>query len=130
MEETTAGFLTKDDVSHLEMEHERKTAGIQEDFIKQLQEQQCRKDAARRTAGQTAMRSLADKEQSNLTALERDKGIMQRKIEAFRLNQRVKEAELAAKLREEDELEAESLRQREQEEAEARLKAEESEFQQ
>lgn len=130
LERTMAGLFIKDDAAHLELEHERKTAEMQEDFNKRLQEQQGRKYAARRSASQIAIRSLANKEKSDLTALEKEKQAMQRKIEAFRLNQRVREAELAAKLREEAALEAERVRILEQEEAEARRKAEERESQQ
>ena len=130
LERTMAGLFIKDDAAHLDLEHVRKTATMQEDFNKRLQEQQGRKDAARREAGQTAIKNLANRKKNDLTALEREKQAMQRKIEAFRLNQRVREAELAAKLREEDALEAERVRIREQEEAQARRKAEERESQQ
>ena len=130
LERTMAGLFIKDNVAHLETEHERKTTQMQEDFNKRLQEQQGRRDAARRLAGQTALTNLANKEKSDLTVLERDRQAMQQKIEAFRLNQRVKEAELAAKLREHEALEAERVRVREHEEAQARRKAAERESEQ
>lgn len=123
LERTMAGLFINDDVAHLEREHERKTAKIREDFNKRLQEQQGRRDAARRMAGQTALKDLSNKEKSDQLVLERQRQAMQQRIEAFRLNQRVKEAEIAAKLRADEALEAERVRVREQEEARAREKA-------
>ena len=130
LERTMAGLFVKDDATHLETEHERKTAIMQEDFNKRLQQQQGRKEAARRMASKTALRSLANKEKSDLAALDREKQAMQRKIDVLRLNQRVREAQLAAKLREEEALEEERTRIREQEEADARRKAGERESEQ
>ena len=130
LESTMAGLFIRDDAVHLRAQHEQNTAKMHEDFNRRLQEQQGRKDAARRMASQTALRSLANKERSDLIALEREKQLMQRKFEAFSLNQRVKEAELAARLRADEALEAERRRVREQEEAEARRKAEERESEQ
>ena len=130
LEGTMASLFIRDDSAKLNMEHERKTANLQKDFDSQLQEQQGRKDAARRMASQTALRNLYNKEKHDLTVLERQKQAMQQKMEAYRLNQRVREAELAAKLREEEAMEAERVRIREQEEAYARRKAEERESEQ
>ena len=130
LEGTMASLFIRDDSAKLNTEHERKTAKLQEDFNKRLQEQQGRKDAARRMASQTALRSLYNKEKHDLTVLERQKQAMQQKMEAYRLNQRVREAELAARLREEEAMEAERVRVREQEEAYARRKAEERESEQ
>ena len=130
LESTMAGLFIRDDAAQLAAEHQQNTARMHEDFNRRLQEQQGRKDAARRMASQTALRNLANKERSDLIALEKEKQLMQRKLEAFRLNQRVKEAELAARLREEEALEAERRRIREQAEAQARRKAEERESEQ
>ena len=113
LERTMAGLFIKDGAAHLRTEHEEKTAEIQEDFNQRLQEQQGRKDAARRMASLTALRNLAHKEKGNLAALERDRQMMQRKMDLFRLNQRVKEAELEAMIREEEALQAERERIRE-----------------
>ena len=123
LERTMVGLFIIEDVAQLETEHERKTAEMQEDFNRRLQEQQSRKNAARHMASQTALRNLADKEESALTTLERERQAMHEKIEEFCLTQREKEAELAAKLRKEEALEAERLRSREQEESKARRKA-------
>ena len=130
LEGSMASFFISDDSAQLKTEHEGKTATLQEDFNKRLQEQQGRKDAARRMASQTALRNLYNKEKHDLTILEKQKQAMQQKMEAYRLNQRVREAELAAKLREEEAMEAERERIREQEEAYARRKAQERESEQ
>ena len=130
LEETMASLFISDDSAKLNIEHERKTANLQKEFNTRLQEQQCRKDAARRMASQTALRNLYNKEKYDITVLERQKQKMQQKMEAYRLNQRVKEAELAAKLREEEAMEAERVRIREQDEAYARRKADERESEQ
>ena len=130
LEETMASLFIRDDSAKLDMEHERKTANLQKEFNTRLQEQQGRKDAARRMASQTALRNLYNKEKHDLTVLEKQKQAMQQKMEAYRLNQRVREAELAAKLRAEEAMEAERVRRREQEEAYARRKAEERESEQ
>ena len=130
LEGTMASLFIRHDSAKLNMEHERTTTELQKEFNTRLQEQQGRKDSARRMASQTALRSLYDKEKHDLNTLERQKQAMQQKMEAYRLNQRVREAELAAKLREEEAIEAERVRIREQEEAYARRKAEERESEQ
>ena len=130
LEGTMAGLLIQDNSAKLNVEHERKTTDLQKVFNTRLQEQQGRNDAARRMASQAALRNLYNKEKHDLTVLERQKQAMQQKMEAYRLNQRVREAELAAKLREEEAMEAERVRIREQEEAYARRKAQERESEQ
>ena len=130
LERTMAGLFIKDDATQLEIEHEQKAAKMQEDFNKMLQEQQGQKDAARRTADLTARRKLANIKKNDLLTLEKQQQAMQRKINLLQFNQRVKEAELAAKLRADEALEAERERIREQEEAGARRRAEEKESQQ
>ena len=133
LERTMAGLFIEADAAPLQIEHERKTAEIQEDFNRRLQEQHRQKGAARLAASHMATRTLAEKEKHNRMALERKKQAMQQKIDLLHFNQRVREAELAAKLREEDALEAERVRVYEQEKAEAlvaRRKAEERESQQ
>ena len=91
LESTMAGLFIKDDAAYLGMEHERRTAEIQQDFSKRLQEQQDRKDAA---------------------ILERQKQGMQNQLELYRLNQRMK--------RDRELEEAEARRKAEEKESEQR----------
>ena len=127
LEQTMAGLFIHEDNEELQKEQEMKTAKLQEDFNRRLEEQQSRLDAARRETHQ----KMVLKEQEHLQSMEADRRLMEHQIELYRLNQRVKQAELRERLREEEEtearereLEAVSLRQRrEVQERESRQRA-------
>ena len=115
LEQTMAGLFINKDSEEFQKEQEMKTAKLQEDFDRRLEEQQSKLDGARRVAHQ----KMIFKEQEHLQSMEANKRLMEHQIELYRLNQRVKQAELRARLREEEEtearereLEADRLRQR------------------
>ena len=115
LEQTMAGLFINKDSEEFQKEQEMKTAKLQEDFDRRLEEQQSRLDGARRVTHQ----KMIFKEQEHLQSMEANKRLMEHQIELYRLNQRMKQAELRARLREEEEtearereLEADRLRQR------------------
>ena len=127
LEQTMAGLFINNDNEEFQKEQEMKTAKLQEDFERQLEEQESRLNRARRETHQ----KLVLKEQEQLQSMEANKRLMEHQLELYRLNQRVKQAELRARLREEEEtearereLEADRLRQRrEVQERESRQRA-------
>ena len=102
LEETMAGLFINSENEDLQKEQEGKTAKLQEDFAKQLEEQQAKFDAAKHEKRQKLIR----KEQEDLKMMEKKQQLTNQQLEQYRLNQRVKQAEIAARLREEEELEA------------------------
>ncbi len=108
LEQTMAGLFINNDSEELQQEQEMKTAKLQEDFEKRLEEQQSRLDGARRKTQQ----KLIFKEQENPQLIEKNRRLMEQQVEIYRLKQKVKQAELRARLREEEEMEA---RERERE---------------
>ena len=115
LEETMAGLFINSENEDLQKEQEEKTAKLQADFAKQLEEQQAKLDAARHEKRQKLIR----KEQEDLKMMEKKQQLMNQQLELYRLNQRVKQAEIAARLREEEVLEP---REREREREEQRLR--------
>ena len=125
LEQTMAGLLINNDSEEFQKEQEMKTAKLQEDFKKRLEEQQSRLDGARRETQQ----KLTLKEEENLQQMEKNKWLMEQQIEIYRLNQRVKQAELRVRLREEEEMQARE-REREADRLRQRREAQERESRQ
>ena len=125
LEQTMAGLFINSDSLGFQKEQELKTARLQEDFEKRMEEQQSRLDGARR---ETRQKSIL-KEQEHLQQMEMNRRLMEQQTELYRLNQRVKQAELRARLREEEEAEARE-REREADRVRQRREAQERESRQ
>ena len=125
LEQTMAGLFINSDSLEFQKEQELKSAKLQEDFEKRLEEQQSRLDGARR---ETRQKSIL-KEQEHLQQMEMNRRLMEQQTELYRLNQRVKQAELRARLREEEEAEARE-REREADRVRQRREAQERESRQ
>ena len=126
LETTMAGLFLTEKSRSLEVEHENKAKQMQEDFVKRLDAQQSRVSAARRLHRKT----MLFKEQEHLTAMEKEKQDTEKRLNAIRMDLETKEAELAAKLREEEVLQSERMLERERDEAEEIRAAQEKETQQ
>lgn len=109
LEQTMAGLFINSDSEQLQEEHEAKTIKMQREFTKEVEKRQNELNARR-----NMQRQLRLKEQDELKKMEKQQQLMKTQLELYRLNQRVKQAELRARLREEEEMQARAREQEEQ----------------
>ena len=126
LEQTMAGLFVRDDSKSINQEHEAQKAKMQKDFARGLDQQQNKIEAARQA---TKQKKLLLEQQASLAKIEKQKQLMEHQVELYRLNQRIKQAEIRSRLREEQDLEARE-REHEQQVLASRRAAQERESRQ
>ena len=126
LEQTMAGLFVKDDSKELEEQHLAKSLRMKKDFDKLLEEHEKKHSAARAAHH----RSTAEETETVIATTKKQTEDLEHQIELLSLNQKVKEAELAARLREEEEHARKLQKEQEAEQHRARRQAHENESRQ